>query len=169
MKLFTVVPNDLVDPKLSAVFSTYKKAWEYVQRQSCIYQLQIFESEVIGDYEYPHEVFVLMKYPAFVLYADVEAVDIFATLPEDIGFAGGFDNSFEKHIPDAKETVTTYHDFVIAKIDLTTEAKETWREIEKVMQDIDACEDLRKQQRLKRVLRELQAKQLLQIRILERL
>ena len=62
MKLFAVVPDECIDPKLTAVFSTHKKAWDYVKRQECMYQLHLFESEVVGDYEYPNEVFTVQKY-----------------------------------------------------------------------------------------------------------
>jgi len=103
MKLFTVVPKSYAESSLCAVFSTYQKAYDYVERQGCTYVTNIFESDVIGNYEYPNEVFVVKIYHAYCVDGDVDDVEIFATFPKSLDLPKEYHYNIEQYIPDSQD------------------------------------------------------------------
>jgi len=160
MKLFAVVPDEFIDPKLSAVFSTHKKAWEYVQRQEFIYQLHICESEVIGDYEFPNVVFLAEKHQFGILDGGIAEVAIFAHFPSDLRIDDGFYSPTQQHIPDAEEPVIKLENLVLTKSDITNAIDEKLRDLIQLKQELENCIDLELDDNLKRRLKEMQYKRL---------
>lgn len=168
MKLYTVVPDSFSEPNSCAVFSTYEKAYDYMERNASAHQTHILASKVIGHYEYPQEVYIVKKHPSAFLDEPLAELQIFSVPPPNVSFAEMAHTSIEQHIPDSQEAMVIRNNYIIARADLTAAIGCTLGEIEKLKRDIDKCDDLRKQVLLKREKKELHHKLLGQIERLER-
>lgn len=167
MKLYAVIPYKQNPENQSAIFSSIDKALDFIKRTQCHQKVHLFEAYIKGDYQYPNEVFLVRKYPPNFIDSEVIAVELFARYPLSLINSDSFYSDVENLIPDSQKACFRLNNYVVTQEDIKQGIVKTFQEILEVRISIIECNDTSGLRKLHQKLKELQHKQLCQMKSLE--